>query len=685
VTDRARIVGDVSADWFFALPEAATPGGLQASYLWERAIGPKLTGNAGGAALVHTLIERIASSDADRSYIVQGMSVPGSATSDPNFPGVARTFSSWRRVERRRGSSELVWRMERFLGWQSATGQNSGEKLEAVKSLSCLFIEDGNQQFRHAGQHWETLVASGADQIVLRQTGELGCGDLWNAIADQHGDQLTLICAAGDLRREGAPIGKPLSWERTAQDVVAAIRGRREFRLARRVIVLLATSGAVIVERDGASLVLFDPFHQEGDWERDRPGIGFGAGTCTVAAVVDECARHPATPDFGNAVRRGLLAARTMFDQGFEATAGAQGWSIEFPVDLVTGIISGVGPIENPIQVAEVQHSQGWRLFETAFSGSFRDAALQIALEGERAAGQEIPIERMGSWSSVDRIEIESMRSVRNIIGEYLSVSRKHRPLNLAVFGPPGSGKSFAIKQMSKELTSGGARISILEFNVSQFRSIDELPIALQRVRDHAVQETLPLVFWDEFDSALMGQELGWLVNFLAPMQDGAFIEGGNIRPIGPAIFVFAGGTHATMSSFRRRAMDLPATKATDFLSRLRGYVNILGPNPDGPTDHTYPLRRAMLLRAVLRGRAPQIFSGDELRIDRGILDAFLDVPAYYHGSRSLESIVEMSALSGSLRYERSALPALHQIALHVDAEAFMRLVEGGEVGTPDA
>ena len=75
----------------------------------------------------------------------------------------------------------------------------------------------------------------------------------------------------------------------------------------------------------------------------------------------------------------------------------------------------------------------------------------------------------MGAWSSVDRIEIESMRSLRNIISEYLATPRKGRPLNVAVFGPPGSGKSFAIKQMAKEGLSTTARMDILEFNLSQF------------------------------------------------------------------------------------------------------------------------------------------------------------------------------------------------------------------------
>ncbi len=183
-------------------------------------------------------------------------------------------------------------------------------------------------------------------------------------------------------------------------------------------------------------------------------------------------------------------------------------------------------------------------------------------------------------------------------------------------------------------------------------------------------------MFWDEFDSALDNRELGWLVSFLAPMQDGAFTQNGIMRPIGPAIFIFAGGTHATMESFKNRALELPGAKATDFLSRLRGFVDVLGPNPDSHDDRTYPLRRAILLRAILQSNAPQIFTGDEMRIDRSLLAAFLDVPKYLHGSRSMEAIIEMSATSHKMSFERSTLPAVHQLALHVDADAFMAIVE---------
>ena len=63
------------------------------------------------------------------------------------------------------------------------------------------------------------------------------------------------------------------------------------------------------------------------------------------------------------------------------------------------------------------------------------------------------------------------------------------------------------------------------------------------------------------------------------------------------------------------------------------------------------------------------------LDIDPGVLRAFLDVTNYVHGARSMESIVDMSALSGRLRYERSALPPRHQIGLHTDPDEFLALV----------
>jgi hypothetical protein len=305
------------------------------------------------------------------------------------------------------------------------------------------------------------------------------------------------------------------------------------------------------------------------------------------------------------------------------------------------------------------------------------------AVHGPGHLEAAVPVETVGAWSSVDRDEIESMRALRGIVSEYVrqwrTGTRLERPLSIAVFGPPGAGKSFAVKQMARALLPG--LMKELEFNLSQFHDESELGPALHRVRDAVLQQYLPLVFWDEFDTALQGVPLGWLRHFLAPMQDGAFLEQGAFHPIGPAIFVFAGGTSATLDEFvgGTDATQAKQAKKPDFLSRLRAYVNVYGPNPQGEHDVAYVLRRALLLRSLLQRKTPQIVDGEVVRIDPGVLRAFLGADGYTHGARSMEAIVDMSALAGKSRFERASLPPANQLALHVEAARFLALVYSHE------
>jgi hypothetical protein len=142
---------------------------------------------------------------------------------------------------------------------------------------------------------------------------------------------------------------------------------------------------------------------------------------------------------------------------------------------------------------------------------------------------------------------------------------------------------------------------------------------------DLGLSGKLPLVFWDEFDTALNGQRLGWLAHFLAPMQEAAFQQGQINHNLGRAIFVFTGGTKESMAAFDREPDDeeFRQAKGPDFVSRLKGYVNILGPNPQGGeplNDPYYLVRRALLLRSLLERDAPQLFDEvKRLRIDAGV------------------------------------------------------------------
>lgn len=671
-TARILVTGDATVDWMLAIPAVVTPATLHASYQWETRAPVQIAAQPGGAALVQAALAASCARSPDFPLEIDGGEVPAIALADPDLDILPRTFTIWQPYPIQAARRELTWRLHQFLGVRPAAPASSA--LAAVAGpADCLVIDDANLGFRDDPGRWPRCLDDDGPapaSIILKMSSPLGRGPLWERLLARFADLLTVYVSAGDLRKEFAPIGQPLSWERTATDVTLAIRERRDLATPRQVVVSLGLSGALLIERDGPSRLIFDPLHQEGDWEGARPGTASGLGTCITAGLALASVRTT-SPDWPRAIRSGLEAGRAVHEGRLVRpdTTGDDG--LAFPSATVARILRE-GDV-SCFRMAEVPEGDEWHIFASAFAESHRTLAARIVIEGDLAACQNVPVERIGAWSSIDRTEIESMRSVRNIIREFLQ-DRHSRPLSLAVYGPPGSGKSFAIKQMAREWMTSGTPISILEFNLSQFAAGD-LSAALQRVRDCAVEGTLPLVFWDEFDTSLAGRELGWLARFLAPMQDGAFIEDGITRPIGPAIFIFGGGTHATMASFKARAVEIPGAKATDFLSRLRGFVDILGPNPRDTSDQTFVLRRALLIRALLRQRAPGLLRGGQLDIDPGVLRAFLDVTTYVHGARSMESIVDMSALSGRLRYERSSLPPRHQLGLHVDPDEFLALV----------
>jgi hypothetical protein len=669
-----QVAGDVTVDWAVLAPSTSVPA-LYASYRWEQPATVQLSPLPGSAAFIAELLSAVCNASGANGRIrVQGSALPAAALTDPADRRVTRSYAIWQRYPMSVGSAETVWRLNHFLGLQPAE-RDPGAQFAIEAPFDCLVIDDANLGFRDTPASWSSLLerCPRHGQIIAKLSTPLASSALWTQLIARHRDNLTVYCSVGDLRKEYAPIGQPLSWERTSSDVIEAVRNHPVLSQAMRVVVSLGLSGAVVVSSEEGGWLTFDPLRQEGDWEGAYPGSTPGLGTAVTAALALVAARDPRNPDWLGAVRRGLATGRLMHERGFTPGPDQLSFPAEVPVMLSEGD-------PGAFQCCEIPANPGWQIAASAFYGDERRAAEQIVLEGDEVACPNLPVERMGAWTSIDRTEIESMRSVRHIMREYLQQHHQKRPLSLAVFGPPGSGKSFAIKQMAKEWMADGFPIEVLEFNLSQFAA-DELPHALQRVRDCAVEQRLPMVFWDEFDTALEGRELGWLAQFLAPMQDGLFLEDGNSRPIGPAIFVFAGGTHAAMASFKDRSVELPAAKATDFLSRLRGFVDILGPNPAGVHDRSSVLRRSLLLRSLLKLKAPQLFVRNVVQIDPGVLRAFLDVTSYVHGARSMEAILDMSALSGRLRFERSALPPAHQLVLHVDAAEFLTLIRRASPG----
>jgi len=307
------------------------------------------------------------------------------------------------------------------------------------------------------------------------------------------------------------------------------------------------------------------------------------------------------------------------------------------------------------------------------------------------------PYEVHGSIKTAYRVEIDGFANIRRIMEKYLSDEHWTSPLSIAVFGQPGSGKGFAIQQILASFNADAARRP-LEFNLADMDMPKDLEIAFRKVQDEAVAREVPLVFFDEFDC----NDFQWLQYFLAPMQDGKFKAGESTYRIGRAIFVFAGGICRSWNEFyaqqflegetaesEPKGPDFKSRKGPDFVSRLRGHLDIQSINPlqeraetrgeGGASEVTGVLmfRRAILLRSLLEVHLPGIIdkNSKEAWIDPDVVRAFLRVPKYHHEVRSMRAIIEMSRLSSRGTFHKSSLPTADQLGMHVDAEAFARLL----------
>jgi hypothetical protein len=305
-----------------------------------------------------------------------------------------------------------------------------------------------------------------------------------------------------------------------------------------------------------------------------------------------------------------------------------------------------------------------------------------------------VPIAEFGALTVAEREEIEGLSSIRNLLSLYVRESKHNdRPISIAVFGPPGTGKSFAVKQIAGMIEP--SKIEILEYNVAQFHSPEDLGIALTKVASVNNQGKIPVVFFDEFDCALSDKALGWLKFFLAPMQDGNFYGARQTIQLGRAVFVFAGGTHTSFQNFdpssdptvektNRETVDEQTEKirrfieqkGPDFISRLRGHINILPVNAE-PGEGKHLMRRAIVLRSLLKRYGFTRPLSEAAMVHDAVIYALLTINKYRHGVRSMEQIVQMCApINGDITC--GSLPSRAQLNMHVDAEEFfIRLYRG--------
>ncbi len=550
----------------------------------------------------------------------------------------------------------------------------------------------------------------------------------------QFHDKLTVVVSVEALRERGALISRGLSWDRTIEETVREFKSglsARDLGRCRRVVVQFSLDGVAIFDRDKAkgqlrlNRFVYDPTKSEGSFRAQYEGHMFGQLSLLSAAIVGHLADPVGYPLY-TAVCLALKAMRHQLSEGMACEVKEDKPKIPLPESVKREQDNLYLPyvLSGQIKEAEQQGKDNKKLKElkepftkilSTFATSFQydtlsappredgseyrsrllaDAtgysyeymavkAFDIVIKGPSKSLRTAPTAIYGKYRTVDREEIERINAVRNLIVSYRNDPFDKKPLSIAVFGPPGAGKSFAVKQLAKQLGFDDA--DMIEFNLSQFQadSQTQLHTAFHQVRDASIRGRIPLVFWDEFDAA----GYHWLKEFLAPMQDASFTSGSNNHPFGKAIFIFAGGVHHDFQDFQSKAGktfnsegkeiadDSKRLKISDFVSRLRGYVNVKGPNPiktaNNP-DHEHLIRRAIILRGFLQ---TALHRGDEdhIPVSAPLAQAFLRVSQYLHGARSMEAMVKMSDTQGRDVFGESSLPPEEQMAMHLDVAEFKK------------
>jgi hypothetical protein len=711
------VTGDVTMDWNLARTRRLDGGGA----VWNADDCTRAYWQRGGAAMLADLIEAVAEKlheTKKASFVVRQMNAP---RKPPGFDDECyhHSYAMWS------SRGDGAWRVADFLGLDSCsvTAEAPADWKKVVQDTATaeiVALDDADLGFRRHRALWPKAVVEPRRRpwVLLKMARPVAQGALWEHLHTKLADRLIVMMTVNDLRLTEVQISRELSWERTAQDIAwEVVHNPRVNGLSRcaHTIISFDTAGAMLISRPPAGgerrgqiprfQLFFDPDGIEGTWGRNHPGGMIGYTSCLAAGIACQLMLDPQQPDIARGIQSGLAAVLALHVEGYGNRGGtARDAGLAFPTKrIATELAKGDSPlavvdVEDPMRAIDPSRKKGqasrhsglWTILEDKYSDRLTGVAAQIVLEGAENALQGVPLGKFGKLLTVDRREIESFRSIAALVGQYCAKARQKRPLSIAVFGAPGSGKSFGVTEVANSLLP--EQIKVLEYNLSQFHGVQQLFDALHQVRDAGLSGLIPLVFWDEFDTPLEGEGLGWLRHFLAPMQDGAFQHGQLVHSVGRSIFVFAGGVYERMEAFGSdlKVEELRAAKGPDFVSRLKGYVNIMGPNrresggEDSDNDPHFIIRRAILLRSILLRDAGHLFEKEHgkqiLNIDSGVLRALLETRTYKHGVRSIESVIAMSTLRGRRRFERSCLPAAEQLGLHVDANDFSSLVQRPEL-----
>jgi hypothetical protein len=706
------LTGDTSQDWLLFSESYQPPkGNTGMPKNWENNREAQMYQLPGGVLLLNSFLKKLVPETKIilDSYLESGKTISGD---------VIQTIAEISNISKK---PDLI-HVKKFLGYHvipAETNQRITQPGNFPDDVDLIIIDDAGNDIRHFNKQWIKKLDKIKTnfQIIYKTNWPLADNELLNELTRKYSSRIIAIVNADDFREHGLTISRQLSWDKTVDDFLNEFPSSPHFKTLRKchsLIVRFGLEAVVCVNKKnvkgknpGSDYRLFYfPLRYEGQIKEELKADMQGMTASFVAAFtkhflnpypINDKEEKSASNKFiqsiedviASSILPGMYAAINCQQYGYRKSTKNR---IDYPVDD----IFKESRQDEKIMVVDVSDflkqptaSAPRSLLDLAALNSkvlIRSVAFDYTINGKSGFLDAVPAGKFNFLTTYDREEVEDNRSFKKIVSEYLKRKNENKPLSYAVFGPPGSGKSFTIKQI---INSIGGNIELLERNISQFESYNDLVKTFQASRDITLKGNPPLIFFDEFDADLDGKKLGWLKYFLAPMQDGVFKEGEAIHPLGQGIFVFAGGTSDSLEQFIKPmkekdennkesdgAKKFKDAKGPDFISRLKGFINIKGINRRDDKDELFLLRRAMVLRTHLL-KIPGIKNQeDKIYIDNDLLGALLEIPEFEHGARSLEAIISMSDLQEARSFKKANLPSGDLLNLHVNNNEFENLMK---------
>lgn len=241
-------------------------------------------------------------------------------------------------------------------------------------------------------------------------------------------------------------------------------------------------------------------------------------------------------------------------------------------------------------------------------------------------------------YATLDDDHVREIDALIKLIEIYIDDGSRRSPLNFLMLASPGAGKSHFIDCIAKRLNQH--KVAAHTFNMASMSTNDELIRPLDDARNTKVEDRIPLLFLDEFDSSPRNFAL-----LLPLLWDGSLSLGQRDLKLNKSIIVMAGSSPTLPEALNharsmRREIPLPDgtnPKLIDLFSRINGSVLKIPPFYDVASQIDRRSDKVAITVNLLRRRF-----GESLRFAPLALFRLIAQATFRYDVRSIAHLIQL-------------------------------------------